>query len=860
MRIYPKIPSRRVNEWAARRNKNRWVVRLATILFVLFLGFTALTIGAFAFISKDLPSPYRLTNRDIEQSTQLFDRNGELLYDIYGNKNRTLVELKDIPQYLKDATIAIEDKNFYTHTGFDPIGIARAMKEAVTEGDITGASTLTQQLVRNALLSTERTVTRKISEFILSIQIERRYSKDEILQIYFNEIPYGGTAWGAEAGARQYFSKSVKDLNLLESAILAGLPQLPTYYSPFGANPNAYKARTEDVLRRMREDGYITKDLETKALADLEAYQFSEGPEGLFKAPHFVLYVREQLVERYGENLVMSGGLKVTTSLDYKLQEAAQKVVTDQVAREGAAFRYSNSGAVIMNPKTGEVLTMVGSKDYFAEDYDGKFNVTASLPGRQPGSAIKPINYLTGLKKGYTAATLLIDQKTDFPCPSCRGGVYSPRNADGRYGHGKDGLLLMRDALAQSLNVPAVKMLSLNGIQAMLDTAHDMGITTMNDPSRYGLSLTLGGGEVKLIDLVNAYSVIANGGLRVDPVTILKVTDSKGNVLEEFKPIPGRRVLDAGHAFIMSDILADNNAKLPTFGAGGVRTLSIPGRTIAVKTGTTDEIRDNWTVGYTPSYTVGVWVGNNDNTPISGRLASGITGAAPIWRQIFQKVFEITKAPEEKFVRPDNVVAVEVDAIYGTKPIAGNPTRTEWFTKSTIPGNTANVRTLRLCSDQKKLATPADEAAGVAYDQVFVNVSDTFSTGQWTPFDPPTEKCTAYRGGASGNEIAVSITSPANGASVGSSFEVTATAVGPYPVTRVEFFLDGNLVGTSTSSPYSYTYGPPATTPGSHTVTAKAYDTQGVTGTSPAVSVTVSGGSAEPIPVSTESSELAITP
>lgn len=842
MKIYPKIPSKRINRWARARRGSPWAVKVATVAFILFLGFTAVTIVAFAFLSKDLPSPYKLTNREVEQSTQILDRGGELLYDIYGNKNRTLVSLKDIPQYLKDATIAIEDKSFYTHQGFDIVGIARSFKEIALDHSLSGGSTLTQQLVKNTLLSNERTVTRKVKEFILSVQIEKRYSKDEILQIYFNEIPYGGTAWGAEAGSQQYFGKAVTKLSLVESAILAGLPQEPTYYSPFGAHPDSYKVRTKEVLKRMRDDGYITKDQQTKALADLEAYKFQASGNGLIKAPHFVLYVREQLVKRYGEKLVMSGGLKVTTSLDYKLQEPAQKIVTDQVAQEGSNYRYSNGDAMIMNPKTGEVLAMVGSKDYFAKDYDGQYNVTTAE--RQPGSSIKPINYVTGLKKGYTAATLFLDQKTDFPCGvGCPNGVYTPLNYDRTFGHGTGGLILMRNALAQSLNVPAVKMLALNGVQSMIDTAHDMGITTLQDPSRYGLSLTLGGGEVKMIDMVTAYSAFANGGLRVDPVTILKVVDPKGKVLEEFKPTPGRRVLDAGHAFIMSDILADGNAKLPTFGAFGVQTLSVPGHTIAVKTGTTDDIKDNWTIGYTPSFVVGTWVGNNDGTPISGRLSSGITGAAPIWKKIFLKVFEITKTPQESFNRPDNVVQISVDAVYGTKPVGGNPTKLEWFTKSTVPTNTANVKTLRLCTDQKKLATPADEAAGKAYDQVFVNVSDAFTKGQWSPFDPPTEKCSAYRGGASGNEILASITYPADGSTQGASFSVTASAAGPYPITRMDFFLDGGLIGSSTTAPYSFEYS--AVPPGAHSISVKAYDTQGITG-SASVSVTVAAGS--PLP------------
>jgi 1A family penicillin-binding protein len=836
MKVHPKVPSKRFNKWVHDR-RNRWMVRIATAFFIGFLVLTAGVIGAFAWFSKDLPSPYKLTSRQVEQSTQIFDRNGVLLYDVYGDKNRTLVQLKDIPQYLKDATIATEDKNFYSHPGFDPAGIARSVLDGVTgKGLVSGGSTLTQQLVKNALLSNERTFTRKIKELILSVQIEKRYSKDEILQIYFNEIPYGGTAWGAEAGARQYFGKDVKDLNLLESAILAGLPQEPSYYSPFGAHPDSYKDRTKEVLQRMEGDGYITKDQENQALTELKDYKVPGAPSGLLKAPHFVLYVKDLLERKYGEQTVLQGGLKVYTTLDSKLQDAAQQVVANQVASEGSVYHYSNGAAMVMNPKDGEVLAMIGSKNYFVSDYDGQFNVATA--GRQPGSSIKPINYVTGLKKGYTASTLFIDQQTSFPCSTCTGGKYTPQNYDGRFGHGHGGLILMRDALAGSYNIPAVKMLALNGVSSMLDTAHDMGITTLNDSSSYGLSLTLGGGEVKMVDMMAAYSAFANGGMRVDPVTILKVTDSGGKVLEQANLSPTRRVLDSGLSFIMSDMLADYNAKLPAFGQAAASNFAFPGHQVAVKTGTTDQIRDNWTFGYTPSYVVGTWVGNNDNTPINGRFASGVTGGAPMWHKIFVKLFDMYHVPQEQFQPPDDVVKTTIDAIYGTKPIQGDPVKNEYFLKSTVPSVSSAFQVLRLCTDEKKLATPADEAAGMAYDQTFVRTGDPFSPGGWSPFDPPTDHCSTPRG-QNGSSIVVNVTAPAAGSNVGASITATATVAGSNPIQQVQIFFDGSLACTATSGPsFSCGFTVPSTTQsGSHTISARAFDNQGLTGDSGGVSV-----------------------
>ncbi|KKR76024.1 MAG: hypothetical protein UU21_C0020G0001, partial [Candidatus Levybacteria bacterium GW2011_GWA2_40_8] len=433
--------------------------------------------------------------------------------------------------------------------------------------------------MKNTLLSQQRAVSRKIKEFVLSVQIEKKYTKDEILQMYLNESPYGGTAWGVEAAAETYFGKKVSELNLVESAILAGLPQAPSTYSPFGVNTEAYKDRTKAVLRRMREDNYITKDQEKQALADLETVKFAaEGSD--FKAPHFVMYVKQKLIDRYGERLVEQGGLKVTTTLDWQLQEKAQAIVTEEIAKV-EDIHITNGATLVIDPQTGEILAMVGSKNYAAEDYDGKVNVTLSL--RQPGSAIKPVTYVTAFRKGYSPATMIADVLTEFP-----GGAnlpeYKPKNYDGKV-HGP---VQLRYALGSSLNIPAVKLLQLVGVKDMLTTAYQMGFTTLEpttaNVNRFGLSVTLGGGEIRLIDMVAAYSAFANLGFKVEPVSILKVEDAQGKILEENKPVAKQRVLSEEEAFLINDILADNKARLITFGANSL--LNIVNRTVAVKTGT----------------------------------------------------------------------------------------------------------------------------------------------------------------------------------------------------------------------------------------------------------------------------------
>lgn len=654
------------------------VFRLA---FFGFIGAIFLFAILFFWYGRDLPTPHKLSASNLSQSTRILDREGTVLYDIYGEQNRTYAELNQIPKTLQQATIAIEDKDFYQNQGFSIWGYFRALKDAIIFRRVTGASTLTQQLVKNALLTSERTISRKVKEFILSLQVNKKYSKDQVLELYLNVAPYGGTTVGVEAASEYYFGKKVKDLNLVESAIIAGFPQRPSYYSPYGQNPKAYIARTKDVLRRMREDKYITKVQEKNAADLLEKVKFA-GTKNTIKAPHFSFYVKELLIEQFGEEKVEHGGLQVTTTLDYKLQENAEEIVKDEV-QKARYLNVGNGASVVLNPKNGEILAMVGSKDFFdeeSEDKDepqGQFNViTQGL--RQPGSSIKPVTYATALEKGYTAASVIMDTKAVFPNQG--GKDYVPRNYDGKF-HGP---VQLRFALGSSLNIPAVKLLAFVGIKSMLTTANNMGLSTLSPTdeniSKFGLSITLGGGDVKPLDLASAYTAFANGGFKTEPVSIIKITDRKGKVLYEKKDVSKKKVLSEEVAFIISHMLLDNNARLLTFGENSY--LNIRGKTIAVKTGTTDDKRDNWTIGWTPSILVMAWVGNNDNSEM-GNVASGVTGAAPIWRRIILEALK--EKPSEDFKQPSNVIALTVDSYGGGAPVEGKPTRSEYFIKGTEP-------------------------------------------------------------------------------------------------------------------------------------------------------------------------------
>ena len=651
-----------------------------------------LIVGIYLFWG--IPLPTRLSSATIPVSTKIFDRNGKLIYEIYTDKKRTPIKLSDVPKYMKEATLSIEDKDFYKHQGLSYTGIARAIFNTIFKHELQGGSTITQQLVKNSLLTDERTIRRKAQEIFLTMIVEGIYTKNQILEMYLNTIPYGGTAYGVETASETYFGKPVKDLDLAESALLAGLPQRPSTYSPFGAHPELAKGRQEEVLKQMVANKYISQDDSNKANKELLTYASITPPQ----APHFALWIKEQLANKYGDKMVEQGGLRVYTTLDLDIQNFAQLAVATEVGKLKKQ-KVGNGAAIVTRPQTGEILAMVGSKDYFASDEDGKVNVT--LSSRQPGSSIKPINYALAIKdKKITPGTTLADVPTCFDVVGQP--IYCPVNYDSTF----HGLVEARFALGNSYNIPAVKVLALNGVDNFIAFAKRMGLTTITDPKDYGLSATLGGLSVRPFDMAVAFGIFANQGVEQPLIAITKVTDWKGNTLEEYNPtkntLTGTRILDPTVTFLISHILLDNNARSAAFGPSSY--LNVSGHPeVSVKTGTTNDRRDNWTIGYTADAVVVTWVGNNDNTSMSGAV-SGVSGASPIWNKIMKAVLDKAEKgvydPNEKGhswpKQPDGVVGATICSDTGGAPPSqdpgnpGCPTRFEYFLTGTVP-TTSNI-------------------------------------------------------------------------------------------------------------------------------------------------------------------------
>lgn len=687
------------------RIRQKPILLAATFLLsISFLGFST-----WWLVLRDLPSPKELVTRDLEVSTKIYDRERKLLYKIYRDKNRTLVPLPEIPLEVRLATIAIEDAEFYTHPGFSIKGILRAIIRNLRRGELSGGSTITQQLVKNALLSSEKTLVRKLREIVLAVAVEFSFSKDEILEMYLNEVSYGGTAYGIQEASRVYFGKDVNKLSLAEASLLAGLPKSPTRYSPFGSNPELARQRQKEVVNLMVTNGFIDK----KQAKEVLNYELNFAPNIVeIDAPHFVMYVREKLAEEFGEELVETGGLEVVTTLDYSIQKLAEQVVSEEL-KKIRSLNVGNGAVLVVNVKTGGILAMVGSKDYFDLEADGNVNVT--VRPRQPGSAIKIVNYAYALSNGYTPATILADTPITFSVPGQP--PYSPKNYDGKY----RGNLPLRNALAESRNIPAVKILASYGVKNMIEMGQKMGITTWNDPSRYGISLTLGGGEVKLIDLASAYTTLANYGKRTQLSSILKVTNYKGRVLNQNECILGNlgqvedveqgkaagvtkpncegvQVLDSRVAFLLIDILKDNEARSPAFGS--FSQLVIPNhKEVAVKTGTSNDLRDNLTVGFNQEYLVAVWVGNNDNSPMA-RVASGVTGASPIFNKIMSAL--LAQKPNDDWPVPPGLVQIPVCTLTNTLPCEGCPTKVEWFLEENQPTKTCNVQQIKQLEEKRR--------------------------------------------------------------------------------------------------------------------------------------------------------------
>lgn len=619
--------------------------------------------------SYQLPQPNQLTNRRIPQSTQIFDRNGQLLYEVYDTQNRTLVKLEALPDHLINATLAAEDAGFYHHGGVDPRSLLNAAYETFIMGHTIGGSTITQQLVKNTLLNNRRSLDRKIQEAILSIQIEQRYTKDEILQMYLNEVPYGGQVYGIQAAAQTFFGKDAKDLNLAESALLAGLTQSPTSYSPF-TYPQTAINRQHYILHLMRQASFITSEQETQAKAETLAFA---PPQTILRAPWFTLWVKQQLVNQYGQQAVQEGGLRIYTTLDLNKQKIAEEEINFQLDRLAAAHANASQAALVsLDPQTSQILAMVGSRDYFSPD--GQFN--AAMAQRQPGSAIKPFVYLTALTdKSITPATMLNDVLTSFPVEPGQ-PPYIPQESDGKFW----GPMLVRDALANSRNIPTLQVMQKVGVPKLLETAKKVGITTYRSADHYGISLALGAGEVKPLELANAYAMLATGGIHRNPVSILKVEDANGNILQQYTPTDGQPVFSPQATYQITSILSDNQARQRLFGANNL--LELPNnRPAAVKTGTTNDNRDAWTAGFTPSLVTVVWVGNFNNDAMNG--IQGSTGATPIWHYFMDRALRDT--PIEQFNQPEGLISKPITA---NGQLACNPAsafRTEFFLPGTEP-------------------------------------------------------------------------------------------------------------------------------------------------------------------------------
>jgi 1A family penicillin-binding protein len=620
----------------------------AVILGVLFVA------GLFAFYAKDLPNPGKINKRIITESTKIYDRTGEhLLYELHGEEKRTIISIDKIPDTVKYATIVLEDQGFYSHYGVDFQGIMRAALKDVIKGSAAqGGSTITQQFVKNSILTSEKRISRKIKEVILAIEIEQKFTKEEILGMYLNEIPYGSNAYGIEAAAQTFFAKSASELTLAQSALLAALPNAPTFYSPHGSHTDRLLYRWEKALDGMADLGYITEEQAEEAKKEDILSQVKPFRDNI-QAPHFALYVKEKIVEEFGEEEVEQIGMKVYTTLDWDLQQKAEQAVREGVEEHGPRYKFENAALVATNPKNGQVLAMVGSKNYFDEEIDGNVNVAIRM--RQPGSSFKPYVYAQAFAEGYTPDTILFDVPTSFGKDGS-GNKYKPVNYDGTY----RGAVKMKNALATSLNVPAVKALYLAGVKDSVGLAKDMGITTLDNPDRLGLSLVLGGGEVKLIDHVGAFGVFANEGEKHDQKVIMRIEDASGKELKNYEDSKGERVLDKQVARQVTEILSKDEWRAPAFGAGS--HLSVPGVQVAAKTGTTNEYRDGWLIGATPSLAVGVWAGNNDNTAMAAG-AAGVNVAGPIWNQF---MVEATKNyQKEEFTEPEKDEDVKKDILEG---------------------------------------------------------------------------------------------------------------------------------------------------------------------------------------------------
>jgi 1A family penicillin-binding protein len=813
---------------------SKQTMKNAILVFIaLCITGTIGVLGIFAYVSRDLPDPNTLTERTINQSTKIYDRTGEhLLYEIFGEENRTLVKMQEgfceenpdmdlqadgIPKYALQATIAAEDRKFCDHPGFDIQGIGRAVIENL-KGNRVGGSTLTQQLVKNAILTNEKTITRKAKELILSIELERRYTKDEILQIYFNEIPYGSTYYGIQAASQNYFKKPVDELSMAEAATLAALPKAPTRYLN---NPDLLRERRDWILSGMHDLGYISEEEMNTAMEEETDVEVNITN---IDAPHFVFHVKQQLEETYGRRQVETGGLKVITSLDYDKQKIAEEVVAENVKERGESLGFSNASLVAIDPKTGQVLSMVGSKDYFAEDIDGQVNVATRL--RQPGSSFKPIVYTRAFEMGYTPNTVLWDVKTNFPTST---GNYSPNN----YDLSERGPIRLRKALQGSLNIPAVKLLYLVGVDNAINFAEELGYTSFTDRSNFGLAIVLGGAEVQLLEHVNAYAAMANEGKRHDTVSVLRVEGPDGNVLDEWEQQEGKQVINKNAALTISDVLSDNQARAYAFGLN--TAMNLGNRPAAAKTGTTNDYRDAWTIGYTPSLVAGVWGGNNDNTEMN-RGSGGGRVAGPIWNDFMTRVLEGEDV--ERFTQPTikNTGKDMLDGNLKSETVTIDKASGKLATEYTPPSYRVEKtfaeyhNILHYVNRAEPQGPPPENPENDPYYQPWEEGVQTWIKAKEeekgvtiTNNEPPTETDDVH---VPENFPRIQIESPMSDAEIsGRTINVDVNAEAPRGISRVEYYIDGFFIGSQNAPGIDLNTELPNTIDaGFHTLKAVAYD------------------------------------
>lgn len=797
-------------------------------------------LGAIWIASLKIPDLSSLQTRIVSQSTKIYDRTGTvLLYDLNQGVRRTIVSDSEISRNIKNATVAIEDSSFYQHHGIKVSAILRAMWADLTHaGYSQGGSTITQQVVKNSLLTDDKSISRKLKEWILALKLERVLDKTAILDIYLNEVPYGGNIYGVEEASETYFGKKASDLDLAESAYLAALPNAPTYYSPYGNHRAELEDRKNLVLERMLENQFIGKSEYEKAKN--ETVTFLPQEDTGIKAPHFVMFIREYLEKKYGSEVVDQGGLKVITTLDWNLQQKAEALVKQYALQNEKTFNASNAAAVAIDPKTGQILAMVGSRDYFDKNIDGNFNV--ALAHRQPGSTFKPFVYSEAFLKGYTPDTIAFDLPIEFSTdcnpdgtpitPGDEAKCYKPEDFDGKY----RGPMTLRDALAQSINIPAIEMLYLAGIPDSLALAKSFGITTLGDPNQYGLTLVLGGGEVSLLDMTSAYSVFANDGVRNPYQAILRITDKAGQTLESYQPSP-TTVIPPNIARTISSILDDNAARAPEFGLDSA--LYFPGQDVAVKTGTTNDYRDAWVIGYTPEVAVGSWAGNNDNSPMQKKIAGFIL--APLWHAVMAEALK--DYPSTPFPKPDPIDETKLKPVmagfwqggvpYFIDKISGDLATDYTPAEDRIEKVVTNVHSILYWVDKNDPLGPAP--ADPATDPQFPYWE--YAVQKWVAQNHiqneplsviPTEKDPVH---TPENAPIVRITNPAPTISYPKreKIVVTLSASGRYPLAKVDFFVNNEYLGSSSSYPFSFAFVPGDldNVSGANVIRAAAYDSVG---------------------------------